>query len=49
MKGEEGPPGGEAVEHITEDSGEKVIPTGKEEEEELTALDEGRGRAKMMN
>ena len=46
VKGEEGQPVGEGVEHITEDSGETDIPTGQEEEEELTALGEGGRKSK---
>ena len=45
VKGEEGWPGGEVVEHITEDSGEKGILTGREEEE-LTTLNEGERKCK---
>ena len=45
VKGEEGRPGGEGVEHITEDGGEKGILTGQKEEE-LTALGEGERKSK---
>ena len=45
VKNEEGRPGGEGVEHITEDSGETDIPTGLEKEE-LTALGEGGRKSK---
>ena len=48
VKDEEGKPGGEGIEHITKDSGEKGIPTGREEEE-LTALGEAGRKAKVMN